>query len=68
MLTLYTDGVVETMDTGDMQYGVDRLIAKLQASREESATEICSGVMHDVRRHGTSVPQDDRTLVILKAK
>ena len=68
LLTLYTDGVVETMDTDELQYGVDRLVAKLQQSRDESATEICSGVMHDVRSHGTAVRQDDRAIVILKAK
>ena len=68
LLTLYTDGVVETMDTDELQYGVDRLVVMLQQSREESAAKICSGVMHDVRRHGTAVRQDDRTIVILKAK
>ena len=68
LLTLYTDGVVETMDTDELQYGVDRLVAKLHRSREESAAGICSGVMYDVRRHGTAVRQDDRTIVILKAK
>ena len=68
LLTLYTDGVVETMDTDELQYGVDRLVAQLHRSREESAAGICSGVMYDVRRHGTAVRQDDRTIVILKAK
>ena len=68
LLTLYTDGVVETMDTDELQYGVDRLVAMLQQSREKSAVKICSGVMQDVRRHGTAVRQDDRTIVILKAK
>ena len=67
LLALYTDGVVETMDMTEAHYSRDRLIEKLRQVRGDSATEICSTVMQDVRRHGTGVPQDDRTLVIFKA-
>ena len=67
LLALYTDGVVETMDVEEMPYGLDRLVVRLQRSRGESATEICSGIMRDARHHGTASRQDDRTIVILKA-
>ena len=67
LLALYTDGVVETPDSDDTPYGLDRFVARLQQSRALSATEICSAVMQDVRRHGSVAPQDDRTLVVFKA-
>ena len=62
LLTLYTDGVVETTDADDVPYGLDRFVATLQRSRETSAAEICETVMRDVRRHGSVARQDDRTL------
>ena len=67
LLTLYTDGVVETTDADDVPYGLDRFVATLQRSRETSAAEICETVMRDVRRHGSVARQDDRTLVVFKA-
>ena len=66
LLALYTDGVVETAGADDDFYGVERLIAQLKDTQSASATEICSGIMQAVRRHGGSARQDDRTLVIMK--
>ena len=67
LLALYTDGVVETADAGDNSYGADRVIEQLRAGQAASATEVCSSIMQAVRRHGGSVRQDDRTLVVMKA-
>ena len=64
VLTLYTDGVVETANREDDFYGMDRLT---KDRRTSSATEICSGIMQDVRRHGGGARTDDRTLVVMKA-
>ena len=66
LLTLYTDGVIETTDADDVPYGLDRFVATLQRSREQGAAEICDAVMRDVRRHGSVARQDDRTLVVVK--
>ncbi len=66
LLALYTDGVIETAGADDDFYGVERLITQLEDTRTASATEICSGIMQAVRRHGGSARQDDRTLVVLK--
>ena len=67
ILTLYTDGVVETANRDDDFYGMDRLIGVIKDRAKSSATEICSGIMQDVRRHGGGARTDDRTLVVLKA-
>ena len=66
VLALYTDGVIETAGSDDDFYGTDRLIAQLKEAQSASATEICSHIMQSVRRHGGSVRQDDRTLVVMK--
>ncbi len=66
LLALYTDGVIETAGADDDFYGVERLIKQLEDTRTASATEICSGIMQAVRRHGGSARQDDGTLVVLK--
>ena len=67
VLTLYTDGVVETANRDDDFYGTHRLVALVKDRAMSSATEICSGIMQDVRRHGDGARTDDRTLVVMKA-
>jgi len=67
LLALYTDGVVETMDSKDEIYGRRRLIDTLGGVRDATSQEICSVVIQDVRRFGGSQTQDDRTLVVVKA-
>ena len=67
ILTLYTDGVVETANPDDDFYGTSRLISLVKNQAMNSATEICSGIMQDVRRHGGGARADDRTLVVMKA-
>ena len=67
ILTLYTDGVVETFDARDDFYGVERLLETVGRLAARSATEVCNGIMRDVRDHGGQVRTDDRTLLIMKA-
>ena len=67
ILTLYTDGVVETADREEDFYGVDRLVDRVRALASSSATELCSGIMQDVRHHGQGERRDDRTLVVMKS-
>ena len=66
ILTLHTDGIVETVDHGENFYGMDRLTELVRAHAGCSATEICNEVVQDVRRFGAGAVQDDRTLVVLK--
>jgi sigma-B regulation protein RsbU (phosphoserine phosphatase) len=67
VLALYTDGITEAADARDEPYGVDRMIAMLHRARGRSAADICEAVVGDVCRHGGEQPQDDRTLVVIKA-
>ena len=67
VLTMYTDGVVETPNSEDDFYGMDRMVDRVKERATHSATEICSAIMQDVRRHGGGARADDRTLVVMKA-
>lgn len=67
VLLLYTDGVVETRDSGGEQFGDKRLHETLTADASESARELTDGVLGAVRRHlGGGTQQDDITLLALR--
>ncbi len=66
LFVMYTDGIVESSDASENHYGRRRLVSTLEAARTESAEDICSHVMQDVRTFSFG-SQDDRTLLVLKA-
>ena len=49
LFVLYTDGIVESSDAREDQYGRERLVTTLEACRTEPAEDICDRVMDDVR-------------------
>jgi sigma-B regulation protein RsbU (phosphoserine phosphatase) len=68
LLVFHTDGVTEARAEGDLYYGVDRLIAQVEAHAELSAAEVGARLVADVDRflgNGVS-PADDVTLVVVK--
>jgi sigma-B regulation protein RsbU (phosphoserine phosphatase) len=63
-LVLYTDGVTEAEDPKDREYGEARLVAWLQANREEPGRRLIDGVIAEVLEHcGSARPRDDMTLM-----
>jgi sigma-B regulation protein RsbU (phosphoserine phosphatase) len=67
LVCLYTDGITETSNVKDEDYGRPRLIEALRRNRHRSAAEIADAVLADVRRFGERAPLDDATVLILKA-
>jgi sigma-B regulation protein RsbU (phosphoserine phosphatase) len=68
-LTLYTDGVTEAADPQGELFGVERLGDVLRLSPALSAQQACQAVLDAVSRHtGTTTPQDDITLVVLRVE
>jgi phosphoserine phosphatase RsbU/P len=67
VLALYTDGITEAVNDRDEPFGIERLIAALHSTRGQSAAEMCAAVMLSARCHAGPQPQDDQTLVVLKA-
>ncbi len=67
ILVLCTDGITESMDTMQDEYGSERVIQCVTAAAEQKATEIISTLSADVARfsrHGTHV--DDKVVIVVK--
>ncbi|MBR3235266.1 MAG: SpoIIE family protein phosphatase [Atopobiaceae bacterium] len=69
ILYLYTDGVVEAMNSNDEQYGDTRLIDILNRSANLSVERLCEAVRNDVDDFAGDAPQfDDMTMLALRYK
>jgi phosphoserine phosphatase RsbU/P len=68
LLLLYTDGVTEIYNEAEEEYGVDRLQSLATLNRHRSAKEITLLVKDQILDFAADkTPQDDFTLVVLKA-
>ena len=67
MLCLYTDGITEAANAEDEDYGRARLINVLKANQQASSSEVCRALLSDVRRFSGSAPNDDATVVVIRA-
>jgi sigma-B regulation protein RsbU (phosphoserine phosphatase) len=67
LVCLYTDGITETTNAKDEDYGRARLVEVLRRHQQSPAEEIAEAVLADVRRFGERAPVDDATVLILKA-
>jgi serine phosphatase RsbU (regulator of sigma subunit)/catechol 2,3-dioxygenase-like lactoylglutathione lyase family enzyme len=65
-LALYTDGITESYNSADEQFGEQRLIETLQQHREASSQTTLASVLHEVRRFSPHEQHDDITLIIAK--
>ncbi len=64
---LYTDGITEARDQSDTEYGYERLLEVISASRDLTAEEIKDRILSSVRTFvGQTAYKDDRTLVVIK--
>lgn len=64
VFALYTDGITETMDASNRQFGIDRLRATLARLGQRPLHEIHAEMLREVASHG---PQnDDRTLALIR--
>ena len=67
VLVLYTDGLVERLDTGNGLFGLNRVLEVLRCNKHLTAQEILETILMAVREFSVGVPQaDDETLVIVK--
>jgi sigma-B regulation protein RsbU (phosphoserine phosphatase) len=66
-LVLYTDGVTETLNSEEDEFGVDRMMQSVCASASDGAQAIVKRIIEDVREFTGSVPQnDDITLIAIR--
>jgi sigma-B regulation protein RsbU (phosphoserine phosphatase) len=66
-LVAFSDGITETVDRGDEEYGDDRLVELVAAHATASPAALRDAILGDVERFASGVPQhDDVTLVIVR--
>jgi serine phosphatase RsbU (regulator of sigma subunit) len=65
-LALYTDGITETYDSADEQFGEERLIEALQRHCGSSSQVALSSIVEEVQRFSPHEQHDDITLIIAK--
>jgi len=66
-LVIFTDGVIEAMNTHAEEYGEPRLLATIATGSNLSPTEMMSRIMAELDRFVGNTPQhDDVTCLLLK--
>jgi serine phosphatase RsbU (regulator of sigma subunit)/catechol 2,3-dioxygenase-like lactoylglutathione lyase family enzyme len=65
-LALYTDGITETYDSADEQFGEQRLIAALRRHAGSTAQAALASIVEEVQRFSPREQHDDITLIIAK--
>ena len=64
---MYTDGLVEAMNSQREQYGYDRLVSKLMMFSDYPAERLIKEVMEDVKDFTAGAPfEDDITILVIK--
>ncbi|MCC5941806.1 MAG: serine/threonine-protein phosphatase [Balneolaceae bacterium] len=67
LLVCYTDGIDETMNAGDEEYGTKRLKDCIVSNRDKSSQEILDAIVNSVKEYSGNKFSDDLTLLVLKA-
>jgi serine phosphatase RsbU (regulator of sigma subunit) len=65
-LALYTDGITETYDSADEQFGEQRLIEALRRHGGSTAQAALASIVDEVRCFSPHEQHDDITLIIAK--
>jgi sigma-B regulation protein RsbU (phosphoserine phosphatase) len=68
ILTLYTDGITESMNATQELFGEERLKDVVRSRKAGSAAEILRGIRETVHAFSGREPEDDLTLVVLKGR
>jgi sigma-B regulation protein RsbU (phosphoserine phosphatase) len=66
LLAMFTDGITEAANDHAEDFGEDRLIAALQAHRNEPVAEILDAVIRAVQEFGGKDQSDDLTLIVAR--
>jgi serine phosphatase RsbU (regulator of sigma subunit) len=68
MLALYTDGITETFDHAEEEFGEARLVEVLRRSRQRSSPAVLDAVVEEVRRFSPHEQRDDITMIVAKCR
>ncbi len=67
-LALYTDGITESYNSAQEEFGEQRLVEALRRNRELSPQALLASIVEEVRRFSPNEQHDDITLIIAKHK
>ena len=67
ILALYTDGITESFNDADEQFGEERLAAALCRHRALSSNDLLAAIVDEVRKFSPREQHDDITLIIAKS-
>ena len=67
-LVLYTDGVTESFNDAEEQFGKERLIEALRRNRQLAAPALLRTIVDEVRRFSPQKQHDDITLIAAKCR
>ena len=68
LIALYTDGVTESFNDADEEFGEDRLVETLRRHRDAPCQSVLASVIEDVRSFSPHEQHDDITLIIGKRR
>ncbi len=68
MVALYTDGVTESFNDAQEEFGEQRLIEAMRRYREQSAQAVVASIVADVQRFSPEEQHDDITLIVAKCR
>ncbi len=68
VLVLYTDGVTESFNASEEEFGEERLVDALRRNCELPANALVSSIVSDVRQFSQGEQRDDITLVVAKVQ
>lgn len=67
-LLLYTDGVTESFNHRDEEFGEERLLALLRRHQSLSAQDLAAAIVNEVQSFNANKPYDDITLIVAKGR
>ena len=67
-LALYTDGVTESYNAAEEEFGEQQLIAALQRNRELSSQSLLDAIVSEVQEFSPHEQHDDITLIVAKCR
>jgi serine phosphatase RsbU (regulator of sigma subunit)/predicted enzyme related to lactoylglutathione lyase len=67
-LVLYTDGVTEAFNHGEVEFGEERLLAVMQRHQALPAPELAATIVKEVKSFSGNGQHDDITLIVAKGK
>lgn len=68
LLALYTDGITETFNEAEAEFGEESLVESLRRHRHMGCEQLTRTILDEVGRFGAGEQHDDMTLIVAKCR